>query len=118
MSFSAGGVPGTSPDVSEEMSPRSSGASAVIKGDDRCEALPVRCRFTGGMRRVSSCSGRAPKLASLSSVLTSSANSLEACEERGEAERESLIVKSLSMKNASELRNTASEFGDGKLDQP
>ena len=49
----------------------------------------MRCRFAGG---ASAWSGRASRLGSRSSVFTSSANSLEAWDESGEADAESAMV--------------------------
>lgn len=80
-----------SPDVSEEMSPASISISTGGIEDERLESRLVRCLFAGGIRRESVSSSSASILGSRSSVLTSSANSLDAWEESGDADAESAI---------------------------
>ena len=98
-SFSPDGEPGISPDVSDEMSLRSSSGRSMIRGgygeERRDDSRSMRCRLAGGISSDPSCSGRASRLPSRSSILTSSANSLEAWDESGEAESESAIVQTL-----------------------
>ena len=68
------------PEVSDEMSPRSSGIWGI--GVDWCEYWPIRRRFAEGIRWVSSW-GMASGLWSLSSLI-SSPNSLDPWEESWE----------------------------------
>lgn len=82
------GEPGTSPEVSEEMSVWS---SMWDSGVLRCEKGPIRWRLAGGMMGAS---GRQSVLWSRSSVLTSSAKSSDEREESGEP-GESAIVREL-----------------------
>lgn len=84
---------GTSPEVSDEISRSSCWISSCDTGVDRYEYAPSFCLFAGGINRASAASGRVSStLASRSSSLTSSVNSLEACDESGEP-GESAIAK-------------------------
>lgn len=86
------GEPGTSPEVSEEISVWS---STCDMGVDRCEKSPVRWRLAGGMVGTSA---RPSMLWSRSSVLTSSVKSSEEREDRGEPGESAIL--SLARVNA------------------
>ena len=75
---------GIEPDVSEEMSVSESSASKGVADPERDGAGPSFWRLDGGIRCPSVGSTRESALCSRSSVLTSSANSLDACEESGD----------------------------------